>query len=891
MKYQFIDTNGTFIINKPHPHVTYFPLTNKNGTILSSISPNLSGDIKGDNNSFITPPATAEDLRGNLLCRRDFFITTGDQLIRLSETPTQNLECGFLYHKLTKTTGPFVIQIGHFIPHELNVEVMWVQIYNRSKKKITLRPTSFMPLYGRTAENIRDHRHVSSLLNRIELLPHGILLKPTMTFDEKGHSLNTTTYFCLGYEENGTAPLGQFPTLDYFCGDSDLLHPGAIEKNIKPVQKKIAAYDGKEVIGAFRFKDKVLRPNEFTYYCVITGFETEAGKAHSFVRTTLKALNSPAKVARNLHETSRYWQDYLSAIQYDFKNPGLNNWLLWVKLQPTLRKLFGCSFLPHFDYGKGGRGWRDLWQDALSLLLTEPKEAKKLIVHSIKGVRLDGSNATIIARDGTFISDRNKINRVWMDHGVWPYLTLRAYINQTGDLAFLKQDVSYFQDHLFCRGKVVDQTTTAKDLLLRTKDKTVYKGSILEHILLELLVQFFNVGKHNIIRLENADWNDGLDMAADKGESVAFSFMYAHHLKDICFFLQRLKTQQKAVLLLKETGLLLDRLSKPIDYNNYRAKQKRLALYFTSIKNISGRKTNVLLEDIIKDLTAKANHLSAWLRKKEWLAYGFFNGYYDNTGCRVEGKRGNHIRMMLTSQVFAIMSGIATDDQIKKIWSATKKHLKDKSQGGFRLNTDFGPPRLDLGRAFGFSYGDKENGAFFSHMNVMFAYALYSRGFIKEGYEVFASLYQMATNPKARIYPGLPEYFNNEGQGLYAYLTGSASWYMRTLFEQVLGIVMVMGDIVLEPKLVPQQFRKNTIELAFGFASKKIKLTYICQSHRKLSQAGKTGSLPTAKKPLTVKKATLEEKPLPLVDGKIVLNHQALRRFRKKNLRLKAYLS
>ena len=30
---------------------------------------------------------------------------------------------------------------------------------------------------------------------------------------------------------------------------------------------------------------------------------------------------------------------------------------------------------------------------------------------------------------------------------------------------------------------------------------------------------------------------------------------------------------------------------------------------------------------------------------------------------------------------------------------------------------------------FGFAYGEKENGAVFSHMTVMFAYALYQRGF------------------------------------------------------------------------------------------------------------------------------------------------------------------
>ena len=136
---------------------------------------------------------------------------------------------------------------------------------------------------------------------------------------------------------------------------------------------------------------------------------------------------------------------------------------------------------------------------------------------------------------------------------------------------------------------------------------------------------------------------------------------------------------------------------------------------------------------------------------------------------------------MLASQVFSILSGIATDEQVQLIWKAANKYLRDKKYGGFRLNTDFGGVYMDLGRSFGFSYGDKENGAFFNHMNVMFAHALYKRGFTKEAQAVVNSIYKMCLAPEGKIYPGLPEYFNAQEQGLYLYLTGSASWYIYTL--------------------------------------------------------------------------------------------------------------
>jgi cellobiose phosphorylase len=44
------------------------------------------------------------------------------------------------------------------------------------------------------------------------------------------------------------------------------------------------------------------------------------------------------------------------------------------------------------------------------------------------------------------------------------------------------------------------------------------------------LVPFFNVGEHNNILLEGADWNDAMDMAGQRGESVAFTAMYAGNL-------------------------------------------------------------------------------------------------------------------------------------------------------------------------------------------------------------------------------------------------------------------------------------------------------------------------------------------------------------------------
>lgn len=783
MIYKFIDNKGTFVVKNADKYSLYFPLTDKDGRLLSSISPNLGGDIKRDNDHFLTPPATIEDVRSNLLCRRDFFIKAGKRVVRFSHSNGDIVEAGFLYHKVTKKASGLEIEALSFIPFDTAVEVMRLRVINKSNKEIDITPTSFIPLFGRGEKNIRDHRHVSSLLNRVDLDKYGIFLKPTMIFDERGHTENRTNYFVLGCEGNGRAPAGQFPSLDFFCGEGDMISPDAIEKDVKPAVKKLPEFNGKEACAAFRFSRKRLKKGGRAEYLLVMGIDDDRKN----INKIFKKLNSPAKVEKSLEATKEYWQRYLSRLKLDLKDSDFNNWLRWVEIQPTLRKLFGNSFLPHFDYGKGGRGWRDIWQDALTLLMTEPEKARDLIFSSFSGVRLDGSNATLITGEGKFVADRNRISRVWMDHGVWPYLTTRLYIRKTGDVGFMLRKAGYFRDHQLKRAKKIDKDFTQPDFIQRDGSKKMYKGSILEHILIQNAVQFFNVGEHNIIRLENADWNDGLDMAPERGESAAFSFMYAHNLRDICSILEKLKAKRDSVRLLAETLILFDTLNTPVDYDRYKEKQRRLDEYLEAVTDISGETVEVDIDDLVSDLIKKSDHLFAWLREKEWLAgAGFFNGYYDNRGRRVEGRSAGKVKMLLQSQVFAVMSGCATDGQIKKIWASIKKYLKDPELGGFRLGTDFGPVYTDFGRAFGFSYGDKENGAFFNHMNVMLANALYKRGFVREGREVFDSIYKMATSRKARIYPMIPEYFNNEGRGLYLYLTGSASWYVYTLIYEVL---------------------------------------------------------------------------------------------------------
>jgi cellobiose phosphorylase len=229
-------------------------------------------------------------------------------------------------------------------------------------------------------------------------------------------------------------------------------------------------------------------------------------------------------------------------------------------------------------------------------------------------------------------------------------------------------------------------------------------------------------------------------------------------------------------------------LFKRCNYGSIKAKQKILNDYFIIVSNgLSGKVISIDCAALIKSLEEKADWMIKDIRRRAWLREGFFNGYYDNKKARVEGKVKGKVRMMLQTQAFAILSGVAMDGQVRKMIINVEKYLFDKKIGGYRLNTDFDREEHNLGRAFSFSYGDKENGAVFSHMVVIYAYALFLRGFKKEALKALYSLYNLSVDTKkSKIYPCLPEYFNSEGRGMYSYLTGSASWFLLTVYKYLL---------------------------------------------------------------------------------------------------------
>lgn len=823
----FTDEAGSFSVKNPENwNYLYFPIAGLKG-LKSAVTPNLGGDSKLDQEGFLLEPVSSENLHASR-STRNFWVNGWSVTGASAEaecqkfTPEQDesaLTAGLMWQTVKRTSKKYRLEaeVTSFVPLDDNAEIMRVVLRNLAATPQTLSPVAAVPIYGRSADNIRDHRNVTSMLHRIRVAENGVLVKPTMSFDEKGHRENHRIYYVLGMTGEGENPVAFYPTVDAFLGEGgSFTHPGAVFRGLPGIPAGEEAA-GREAMGGIRFAEVTLAPGAQAEYIVLLGITEENGD----IQRISSQYGTSEKVSQALEAVKAYWQEKVN-VRYHTGSRDFDAYLRWVTFQPFLRRLYGCSFLPHHDYGRGGRGWRDLWQDCLSLLLMDPGDVRGMIVSNYGGVRIDGTNATIIGHEpGQFIADRNGISRVWMDHGFWPYVTTQLYMDQTGDLDVLLEKMPYFKDSLTLRGQAVDPLwNDAYSNRQRREDGNIYQGTILEHILLENLTAFYEVGAHNIIRLRGADWNDALDMANDRGESVAFTFAYAGNLHQLARTLRLLKIEE--VVLLEELSLLL----ACHDYS-ISGKQEALTAYLDACRHsISGKTVKVSVEELAQNLEEKAQWLMNHLRNQEWLDEGWFNSYYDNSSRRVEGIFDGGVRMMLTGQVFAIMSGTATEEQISSICENADKYLYEQQVGGYRLNTDFHELKFDMGRMFGFAYGEKENGAVFSHMTVMYANALYKRGFAKEGWKALKTLADKALDfETSRIYPGIPEYFNNDGRGMYHYLTGAASWYMMTMITEVFGVRGEAGDLVISPKLMAEQFdESHTATISLRFADKSFRI-------------------------------------------------------------------
>lgn len=241
---KFQDRDGTFIIQNPENYSgLYMPLAGEKG-LKTSITPTLGGDSKTDQNHFLLEPVSIENLHNNrntrnFWCRikgKGYWSACGMSAEQEYQKYTEDqdesvLEAGFMWQKIQRTSKKYGLrsEITSFVTLDGIAEVHLMEVKNISDEELEITPIAAIPIYGRSADNLRDHRHVTSLLHRIETTDYGVEVTPVLSFDERGHQRNNTTYFVCGSTADGAAPKALFPTVEMFIGTGgSFLAPEAV---------------------------------------------------------------------------------------------------------------------------------------------------------------------------------------------------------------------------------------------------------------------------------------------------------------------------------------------------------------------------------------------------------------------------------------------------------------------------------------------------------------------------------------------------------------------------------------------------------------------------------------------------------------------------------------
>lgn len=745
----------------------YFPLMNQKG-LKGYLTPFFAGHLALDHDHYVLEPTSERDLY-KPSSRNVMFYIDGKRYdlngqLEHQQNKAFTYETGYGYQKVTRQEDSVKIETTSFLVSETNTERHLINVTNTGDHAIQFKAISAVELYGRSAENQRDHRHVTSLLNVTHIDHHILTMTPTLHFDETGHHINQLSYG-VAFEMQGHKNIGVSPTLDRFIGEGSRMFPLGLDDLVLQ-----GTYYGYETIASFHTETITIKPNTSVTLSLAIGV---AEDTHSLKDMLKRALDVETFLV-DLEASEALYAPYVNQLSFDLISDEVSQRLKFVSLQPLFRRIMGNSYLPHHDYGKGGRGWRDLWQDLIALNMYYDPNVYDMLYQYFKGVRLDGSNATIIGdQPGAFKADRNAITRVWSDHGAWPLITLLMYIHETGDVAFLLRKQSYFKDHLYGYGSI------KKD---QKPGFTQYEGTILEHILVQHVVALNHLGEHGYVKLMDADWNDGLDMGHEHAETIAFTMMYVNNVLEIIHLIQALDQDQFELL-----SPLKDLIFKTMDLQTY---------FHSDVQDVEWVNKEALISALQSIYDSHMKHL------QEAFVEDIFQSYFDHKATLLDIDH----TVMLTGQAMALLNRIASLEQAVKLANKTKKVLFDATLGGYKLNSLYDQEKHGFGRAFYFAYGHKENGAVFSHMAMMYAYGLYNYQFNELADEAWTSILYQSMKDDAQVYEGIPEYFNDEGKGKYLYLTGSASWLLFILRKQVFGLNFKFGQLFLEPKLVSSDF-------------------------------------------------------------------------------------
>ncbi|MFP4662367.1 MAG: GH36-type glycosyl hydrolase domain-containing protein [Halanaerobiales bacterium] len=308
------------------------------------------------------------------------------------------------------------------------------------------------------------------------------------------------------------------------------------------------------------------------------------------------------------------------------------------------------------------------------------------------------------------------------------------------------------------------------DKIVPYSKRTDEEGTVLEHLCRAVEFTETHKGEHGFPLAGFADWNDTVNLDRGKGtaESVWTGMLYCYALKELLAILEHIGEEGK------------------------QAKYQKYYQYQVDAIN-----------------------------KEGWDGSWYLRAF-DDDGNPLGSKDCEEGQIFLNAQSWAIMSGIADEENQEELLTNVNKYLNTE-HGVVLLYPAYKGYDETKGGITTYPPGAKENGGIFLHTNpwIMIAETMAGNG--DKAYQYYRQVLPPTRNDIADQYEVEPYVYCQNilgkehpefGLGRNSWLTGTAAWMYRASLYYILGVRPDFDGIIIEP-VVPSDWEHFKVQRKF----------------------------------------------------------------------------
>ena len=741
----FAEDTGEYIIELSENKNTPLPWINvianpKFGFQISESGSGYSWSLNSRENK-LTPWSNdpVQDFSGEILYLRDE--STG-QVWSPTPSPIRETEKYVIKHGQGYTTFQHLShgldqELLLFVPIDRPIKIIKLKLHNLTKSKRKITATQYIEWVLGSARELTAPYIVT------EFDENNNILYARNNFQEE---FVDRFAFLSGY---GGTVLGYTGDRGEFIGrNRSVGSPAALQG--QTLSNTVGA--GLDSCGAFQLVI-TLEPNEEKDLYFFLGETANQEEA----LTLLKALQEPDKINTAFMGVKDYWQNLLGKLVVHTPDKSmdllLNRWLLY---QTVVCRIWARSA---FYQSGGAYGFRDQLQDVMSLAIIAPEVAREQIIRHCAHQFVEGDV------QHWWHEEKGKgIRTKFSDDLLWLPYVLADYVEHTGDLSILEEQVPFLEDALLPED--VDESYSIPKV-------SGESGTVYEHSL-RALKRGLRFGEHGLPLIGSGDWNDGFSRVGreGKGESVWLGWFIISTLKrfvNLCELRQDLE----------------------------------LVKYYHQV-----------IEDLGKNI-----ELHGW--DGEW----YRRAYFDN-GTPLGSSRNAECQIDAIAQSWSVLSGSAKPSRAKDAMQALEHYLLRKGEGILLLLTPpFDHDQLEPGYIKGYVPGVRENGGQYTHGAIWAVLALTKMGEGDKAAELFHMLNPInhtQTESEVNRYKVEPYVMAADvyainphvGRGGWTWYTGAAGWMYQTGIEGILGFNLMGNKLNVEP-CIPKNWPGYRLEYRY----------------------------------------------------------------------------